>query len=72
MITESHRLGSYMDGAAAAASRVMYPHDPLRARMAKAGLPWDAALLTDLRWASQRAAAVLMQHALDSLEGMIR
>ncbi len=47
-------------------SRVSYPHDPLRSRMAKAGLPWDDALLTDLRWAAQRAGAALIRHALDS------
>ena len=37
-------------------------------RMAKAGLPWDDALLTDLRWAAQHAAAALMQQAMDSVD----
>jgi hypothetical protein len=50
----------------------MYAHDALRVRMQKAKLPWDDALLTDLRWASQRAAAVTMQFSLDQLEVAIR
>ena len=70
MVAESHRLASYVDEASRVAGRVQYPHDPLRVRMAKAGLPWDDALLTDLRWAAQRAAAALMQHCLDQAGGI--
>ncbi len=40
--------------------------------MAKAGIPWDAALLTDLRWAAQRAAAALMGFALEQAESTIK
>jgi hypothetical protein len=72
VIAESHRLSAYIDSCAAAVSRVQYPYDPLRQRMAKAGIPWDTQLLTDLRWASQRAAVALMQHALDWREDIVR
>ena len=48
----------------------MYAHDPLRARMAKHGLPWDDALLTDLRWAAQRAGAALMAYTLEQAEAL--
>lgn len=72
MVAEAHRLASYMEDVSRAAGRVMYPHDPLRVRMAKAGIPWDAALLTDLRWAAQRAAAALMGFALEQAESTIK
>ena len=63
-MAESRRLAAFMDGLSKEAGRVTYPHDPLRQRMAKHGLPWDAVLLTDLRWAAQHAAAAVMAHAL--------
>ena len=72
VVAEAHRLASYMEDVSRAAGRVMYPHDPLRVRMAKAGIPWDAALLTDLRWAAQRAAAALMGFALEQAESTIK
>lgn len=72
VVAESHRLAFFMDQVSAATSKVMYPHDPLRVRMAKSGLPWDAALLTDLRWAAQRAAAALMQMTVDTAERVIK
>lgn len=66
MVAEAHRLADFLEATQKVVSRVSYPHDPLRSRMAKAGLPWDDALLTDLRWAAQRAGAALIRHALDS------
>jgi hypothetical protein len=72
VVWESHRLASYVDSCQAAVARVQYSYDPLRMRLSKAGLPWDEALLTDLRWASQRAGAALMRHALDAMEDMVR
>lgn len=63
-VAESHRLAGFIDRLTAEAGRVGYPHDPLRQRMAKAGLVWDPSLLPDLRWAAQHAAAALMAHAL--------
>lgn len=72
MVAESHRLADCLEAAQKVVSRVSYPHDPLRARMARAGLPWDDTLLTDLRWAAQRAAAALMRHALDSADTLAK
>ena len=69
MVDESHRLAAYMDGVSRAAAKVQYPHDSLRVRMARAALPWDDALLTDARWAAQRAAVALMAYALEQAGG---
>lgn len=62
---ESRRLAAFIDKASKEAGRVTYPHDPLRVRMAKHGVPWDPSLLVELRWGAQVAAAALMAAALD-------
>lgn len=40
--------------------------------MAKAGLPWDDALLSDVRWAAQRAGAALMRHAVNATDALAK
>ncbi len=57
-----------MDEVTKEAARVTYPHDSLRVRMAKHGVPWDPSLLVDMRWAAQVAASQLMEHALEEAE----
>lgn len=64
-MAESARLAAFMDRLTQQAGRVMYPHDPLRQRMAKHGVPWDESVVTEARWAAQTAAAALMTHALE-------
>ncbi|KAL4428231.1 hypothetical protein ABPG75_002320 [Micractinium tetrahymenae] len=72
VVSEAHRLADLLEATQKVVARVSYPHDALRVRMAKAGLPWDDALLTDLRWAAQRAAAALMRHALDNADTLAK
>jgi hypothetical protein len=64
-VAEAHRLADYMADVAAAAGQVTNAHDPLRARMARHGVPWDEGAVGEARWGAQRAAAALMRLALD-------
>ena len=48
-VAEARRLCAYMEEVAAAAAAVSYQHSPLRHRLAQQGVPWDPALLDEVR-----------------------
>ncbi|KAL6779911.1 hypothetical protein ACKKBG_A14270 [Auxenochlorella protothecoides x Auxenochlorella symbiontica] len=66
LAAEGRRLTAAVEDAAALAGRCAYAHDALRQRLARAGLPWDAAALDGVRWAAQAAARALAAAAVDA------
>ncbi|KAL6780142.1 hypothetical protein ACKKBF_B14270 [Auxenochlorella protothecoides x Auxenochlorella symbiontica] len=66
LAAEGRRLTAAVEDAAALAGRCAYAHDALRQRLARAGLPWDAAALEGVRWAAQAAARALAAAAVDA------
>lgn len=64
MFEERIRLLTVLERAARLTARVSHSHDPLRQRLARAGLPWDGIILEDARWAAQTAASTIASAAV--------
>lgn len=64
-VAEAQRLWNYMDTVQQEAGRVSYHHTPLRLRMKEQGVPWDPAVLDNVRWAAQAAAVALINRGLE-------